>query len=197
MNAFVAGSSWVAVLCIAGCGASSPALVQPVGETHTNPSATGGGRPRGHDEPSAVVRIVVGDEVRRACRMPEAPPVAPEFDVDAESLRPLADDPLARVATCLASGALGGAKLTLTGYSDPRGDPAYNDRLGLYRAAAARQHLIGLGAPDTRMSVDSAGASLARGTDEASWALDRKIEVHLSTAHRPFTREQPRAGRRR
>lgn len=197
MKQIQTASILVAVLCMTACGARTPSLVQPIGETHTNPSSTGGGRPRGHDEPGAPVHIVVGDEVRRACSLPEKPAVPPEFDVEEAALRALgADDPLPAIATCVASGALGRAKLTLTGHSDPRGDGDYNDRLGLYRAAAAKQHLVGLGAPDTRMSVDSAGATLAKGNDETSWALDRKIEVHLSTEHRPLTRSDLHGGRR-
>jgi peptidoglycan-associated lipoprotein len=168
-------------------------LAQPVGETHKDPSATGGARPRGHDEPSAAVNVIVGDEVRRACRMPDPPPDVASFDVESARLRPHGDDPLTRVARCIESGELGGAKLWLIGHADRRGDADYNYRLGLYRAAAAKQHLVELGAPATRLSVESAGAREAKGTDESSWGPDHKIEVHLATAVRQsLNKREPR-----
>jgi peptidoglycan-associated lipoprotein len=203
VNVFEPGTSAIAALsfmCLtcAACGGASSRLVQPVGETHKDPSSTGGARPRGHDEPSADVGIVIGDEVRRACKMAEAPEVVPRFDVEAERLRPLgADDSLARVASCVGAGGLGGAKLWLIGYADRRGDADYNYRLGLYRASATKQHLVELGAPTARMSVESAGATEAKGTDEGTWALDHRIEVHLANAVRPLRRPEPRPHRRR
>jgi peptidoglycan-associated lipoprotein len=198
------GNTRIAVLCIApcaiglACSAGSPRLVEPIGETHRDPSSTGGARPRGHDEPTATVSVVLGDQLRRACNLPDPPADAPRFDVEQARLRPLGDDPLTRVASCIDAGRLGGAKLWLIGHADRRGDADYNYRLGLYRATAAKQHLVDLGAPAARLAVESSGAGEARGTDEASWAPDHRIEVRLAPAlQRSMHRREPRGSRGR
>lgn len=180
----------VAVFCIGSCLAGTACkreslpLEHPVGETHKSASSTGGARPRGQDEPSGPFFVVIGDEVRSACKLPEPPPAPARFDFEAARLHPIGDDPLADVAACLASGRIAEAELWLIGHADPRGNADYNYRLGLYRATGAKQHLVGLGVADARMSVESRGARDATGTDEATWALDRRIEVHLTSGVR-------------
>jgi outer membrane protein OmpA-like peptidoglycan-associated protein len=169
----------LAVLAVA-CAHQGPELVQPVGETHTTASSTGGGRPQGVDVPNAPIAVVVAEEVRRACSLPVERRRAPSFDVDSARLRPRGEDTLARVAACIVSGKLGDESITVVGHTDPRGAPSYNQQLGLYRAVAAKQYLVDLGVPAARLSVESLGEREARGTDEASWALDRTIEIRTA-----------------
>lgn len=154
--------------------------MQPVGETHTTASATGGARPLGVDGPAAAALVTLSDDVRRACNLARGEPRASVFDIDAARLRPRGEDVLARVAACVVSGKLGDESLTLVGHTDPRGSPSYNEQLGLYRAIAAKQYLAVLGVPEERLVVDSAGERGARGTDEASWSLDRTIEIRMT-----------------
>jgi outer membrane protein OmpA-like peptidoglycan-associated protein len=178
----------VLVALVAACAHQGTELVQPVGETHTTASSTGGAHPQGVDVPSAPIGVVVAEEVRRSCSLPQQRQRAPSFDVDSARLRPRGDDTLKRLAACILSGKLGDDPITIVGHTDPRGEASYNQQLGLYRAIAAKHYLVDLGVPAGRLSTDSLGAREARGTDEASWALDRTIELRMG----PVPGEIPR-----
>lgn len=169
------------MLFAAACGiGAGPKLEQPVGETHTTSSSTGGARPQGVDAPEATIGVVVGEDVMRLCNMRNPPRDVPRFDFEAARLVPRGDDVLARVAACVASGRLGSDTLTLTGHTDPRGTTEYNKQLGTYRALAAKQHLVDLGVAPSFVLTDSRGERDAQGSNEPSWASDRKVEVHLT-----------------
>jgi len=172
------GVTAVVVLAVA-CIHRGPELVQPVGETHTTASSTGGARPQGVDVPNARVSVVVAEEVRRACSLPLERRHAPIFELDSARLRPRGEDTLARIATCVVSGKLGDEPLTVVGHTDPRGEPSYNQQLGLYRAIAGKDYLVELGVPAGRLSTASVGERESKGTDDASWALDRTIEIRM------------------
>jgi len=169
----------LATLAAACAHQGGPELAQPVGETHTTASSTGGGRPQGVDAPSAPIGVVLAEEVRRACNLVQERSRAPSFDLYSARLRPRGEDSLARVAACIASGKLDDAPLLVVGHTDPRGDSEYNQQLGLYRAIAAKQYLVDLGVPAGRLSAESVGEREATGTNEASWALDRIIEIRI------------------
>jgi outer membrane protein OmpA-like peptidoglycan-associated protein len=180
----VLGSARRAALCtcllVTACGRDrSPPLEQPIGETHTSASPLAGARQQGQDARSGSVAVEVAESVRRACDLPDEPREAPRFDFDSAQLLPRGEDILARVASCVTARRLGDASLRIVGRTDPRGDAAYNQELGLYRALAAKQHLLDLGVPSDRIVVESRGERDARGTDEASWVLDRRIEVRV------------------
>ena len=124
--------------------------------------------------------VVIAEDVRRACDLPSTPHEAPRFDFDSARLRPRGEDVLVSVASCVARNRLGDAVLRVVGYTDPRGSAEYNEQLGLYRATAAKQHLVDLGVPAERIATDSRGERGSRGSDEASWALDRRVEIRLT-----------------
>jgi outer membrane protein OmpA-like peptidoglycan-associated protein len=170
-------------LCVVACGARTPQLEQPVGETHTNASSTGGARPQGVDTPSATIGVVIAPEVRRTCgiAVAEDSSKAPRFDVASSArLTPRGDDVLKALAACIAAGKLGDEQLTVSGFADPRGSTQYNEQLGLYRATAVRDHLGALGVPSTRLAVESRGDRDAHGRDEATWSLDRRVEIAIA-----------------
>lgn len=64
----------------------------------------------------------------------------------------------------------------LTGYTDPRGTEEYNLALGDRRARSVKDYMKSLGFSANDVSVSSVGEEYATGTDEASWAKDRKVE---------------------
>ena len=179
----------VCACAFSACGTGGPHLEQPVGETHTTSSSTGGARREGEDAAALSVRVVVGAEVRRACDMPEAPREAfgeaPEFAFESGRLRALGDDILQRVASCLTSGKLDAANLRVIGFADPRSTDEYAYRLGTYRGAAGKQHLVDHGVPAKRLIVESRGNQDAKGNDEPTWSLDRRVEVHVMDAGPP------------
>lgn len=163
---------------VVGCGNRSPRVAEPVGETHTTASSTVNARPQGQDTPTDALAVRIAPDVRRACELPDEPPgELPRFDFDSARLRPRGEDILERLAACIAEGRLGDSRLEIVGHTDPRGRSSYNQQLGMYRAVAAKQHLVDLGVPEDRLRVDSRGALDAKGTNEATWALDRRVEI--------------------
>jgi outer membrane protein OmpA-like peptidoglycan-associated protein len=86
---------------------------------------------------------------------------------------------LDQVAKCVKDGNLRGRVITIIGHSDPRGTAASNQELSADRAEAARDYLIEHGASSQNLRVVARGESDARGNDEASWALDRRVDFQL------------------
>ena len=69
-----------------------------------------------------------------------------------------------------------GKRVTVEGHCDERGTRDYNLALGERRANSARSYLIGLGIDPSRIVTVSYGKErpLALGSDEASWARNRR-----------------------
>ncbi len=67
-------------------------------------------------------------------------------------------------------------RITIEGHADERGTREYNLALGERRANAAKNYLVGLGVDANRISTVSYGKErpLATGSDEASWAQNRR-----------------------
>ncbi len=70
-------------------------------------------------------------------------------------------------------------RVELQGNCDERGDRDYNLALGEKRALEVRRFLINLGVAPERLSTVSFGEErpLAPGHDEASWALNRRVDL--------------------
>jgi peptidoglycan-associated lipoprotein len=67
-------------------------------------------------------------------------------------------------------------RVTIEGHCDERGTRDYNIALGERRANAAKNYLVGLGVDPARITTISYGKErpLALGSDEASWAKNRR-----------------------
>jgi peptidoglycan-associated lipoprotein len=104
---------------------------------------------------------------------------APKFDFDRAELT--ADDRavLDQVARCVTTGPLKGRSLHMVGRADPRGEVEYNMVLGGHRAASVEAYLQQLGVDRSKMDTTSRGKLDATGTDEATWARDRRVDVDL------------------
>jgi peptidoglycan-associated lipoprotein len=153
--------------------------------------ATGCSRPPKPTEPSialastkpCVARVPSGDaviiapEVRDACKLDDGH-VAPKFGFDSSSLGD-GRDVLGKLAACLTTGPLRGRHITLTGRADPRGEGEYNMVLGGSRAGAVAGYLGSLGVAKSAMVTTSRGELDARGSDEDSWARDRRVDIAL------------------
>lgn len=76
--------------------------------------------------------------------------------------------------------------VVIVGAADERGSEDYNYRLGLRRAASVRNQLVRDGVSSSRIQIRSVGESepMSDGHDEASWALNRRAEVHISAPDR-------------
>ena len=66
--------------------------------------------------------------------------------------------------------------VTIEGHCDERGTREYNLALGDRRANAAKNYLVSLGVPASRLTTISYGKErpVALGSDEASWAKNRR-----------------------
>ncbi len=125
--------------------------------------------------------INVSEELLEKCKLHfSSVEKAPKFEFDKSELQSADYDILTQIAVCLTSEPLKDASIVLVGRADPRGTEAYNDRLGLRRANSVASYIEQLGVVKDRMSRESRGERDAVGTDEASWAVDRRVDISLS-----------------
>jgi peptidoglycan-associated lipoprotein len=128
--------------------------------------------------------IVVEQSIREACGLSPDQLAGPaetgaHFPFASAQIKdPKSKDLLESVAKCINDGKLGDSKLELIGFTDPRGSDEYNMKLGQERADAVKNTLTKDGVNADRFVTESRGKSEATGTDEASWALDRRVEIH-------------------
>jgi peptidoglycan-associated lipoprotein len=99
------------------------------------------------------------------------------FDFDQSELRPEYADLLARHADRLADNSR--LRVRLEGHADERGSREYNIGLGERRAQAVRRMLLIQGAAAEQISTVSFGEErpAALGSDEESYALNRRVEI--------------------
>ncbi len=69
-----------------------------------------------------------------------------------------------------------GARATVEGHADERGTRDYNLALGERRANAAKNYLVSLGVPESRLRTLSYGEErpVATGSNEQAWARNRR-----------------------
>jgi len=101
------------------------------------------------------------------------------FDYDSRELPADARGVLQRLAGCVTTGSLKGAKVLLTGHCDPRGEYEFNMVLGAERAENVKGMLTALGVDGGHVTTSSRGKLDANGSDEASWSLDRRVDVEI------------------
>jgi peptidoglycan-associated lipoprotein len=95
------------------------------------------------------------------------------FGFNVSTLTRDATDTLARNAECLKKT---NQSIDLVGRADPRGTTEYNMALSDRRAQSARDYLRRAGIDSTRLRPVPRGNLDAVGTDEASWAKDRRVD---------------------
>ena len=129
-----------------------------------------------------TVGLSVSNEIAKACGIAahaDGKPVAPSFEYDSAALVEEDRVLLAQVAKCLTEGALKGRRVTLIGRADQRGEPEYNMTLGGSRADTVKRYMVDLGVGRDAMLSTSRGEMDATGTNEATWAHDRRVDVEL------------------
>jgi peptidoglycan-associated lipoprotein len=123
--------------------------------------------------------VSMSGDLRRVCGI-EDTGAAPKFDFDSAVLSPSDRSELDQLATCMTSGPLAGKDIQLVGRADPRGEAEYNMNLGATRASAVEHYLAQLGVSSGRLATTSRGALDAQGHDEATWAVDRRVDLRLA-----------------
>jgi peptidoglycan-associated lipoprotein len=86
---------------------------------------------------------------------------------------------LEKVALCFAEGPLKGRTLRVVGHTDSRGADEYNMVLGLSRADTIGNFVKTHGLPGKQVQTTSRGKLDAQGSDDASWAKDRRVDLLL------------------
>jgi peptidoglycan-associated lipoprotein len=73
-------------------------------------------------------------------------------------------------------------RLTIEGHADERGSVEYNVALGMRRAAAVREFLVGFGIDASRFELQSWGEDrpLVRGDNESAWAQNRRADFRIT-----------------
>jgi outer membrane protein OmpA-like peptidoglycan-associated protein len=167
-----------ALLCVAtACGHDQKQPVTP----NSGPASTA--RAPQAKAPPAVHReaIVVSEQIKEVCKLPETPKQEPQFDFDEAALRSRGESILDGVAACMLTGPMKDEQLVVTGHADPRGGEAYNQELGMRRSSSAQEYLVSRGVPAARIDVQSHGETDATGTDESSWQLDRRVDLDAAS----------------
>jgi peptidoglycan-associated lipoprotein len=118
--------------------------------------------------------INISEDIRKACGITDAEAY---FSFDSAQLGQQDLPVLGKLATCFVSGALAGHPMQLVGHADPRGGSDYNMVLGGSRADTVKTFLVARGLSESRIATSSRGELDARGTDDRSWAEDRRVDV--------------------
>ena len=166
-----------AALLACGSDPKPPATV-PSGSTvvaTTNPPPPAAANPKPSDDPSRS-NINISDEIKKACGITDAEAF---FAYDSANVRPQDKAVLKKLADCFMTGPLKGRELRLVGHADPRGEEEYNVVLGGRRADNVKTSIAAEGLTASKIATTSRGELDATGTDEASWAKDRRVDVVL------------------
>lgn len=161
------------IAAISGCGKNQPEANDPSEASLAMASRDTSA------EADRETTVQISKTLRERCQLPDTPQGAPKFDFDQATLRPRGQNVLDDVAICLTSGPLKGEVITLVGRADARGSEQYNQSLSESRAAAARNYLTQRGVPEAQLKLVARGEQGARGTDEETFALDRRVDVEL------------------
>lgn len=131
--------------------------------------------PQPPDSPTASA-VRISDEIVKACGINEPDAY---FAFDSANLRPQDAKVLLQVVTCFSTGPLKGRSLKIVGHADPRGGSDYNMTLGQSRADSVASYLVKKGMDKSKTESSSRGAMDATGSDEPSWARDRRVDMML------------------
>ncbi len=189
-TALVALTLATSLVFAAGCASKKPALTArakvqttaPIAQTDgtTDDAEAAALRARQLAEPPVNVspNLAVSSEIARACHL-TAQRATPEFGFDSTSIVEEDKELLGTLAKCMAEGALRGKNVELTGRTDSRGEAEYNMGLGESRADSVRRYLHDLGVAAVRLRATSRGELDANGSDESTWAHDRRVDIDL------------------
>lgn len=167
MNKTVLLLGTAALIGLAGCAKKPPAKLPPPPPTTTAPPSTSGSS----TGDNAGMGTTPGS---RADMLAQAGTDTVHFATDSSDLDGEATAILAKQAQWLLK--YPNVHATIEGHCDERGTREYNLALGDRRANAAKNYLVNAGIAAARLSVISYGKErpVATGSDEASWAQDRR-----------------------
>ncbi len=163
-------------LALSACSDEKKPAVAPVAPppvTSSAQPAVAANNPKPDDDATRG-NLNISDEIRKACGLSDAEAF---FAFDSAHVRPQDEAILKKLAVCFSTGALKGREMRLIGHADPRGSADYNLALGGKRADNVKTVIARQGLDSGKIATTSRGAMDATGTDEASWAKDRRVDV--------------------
>jgi peptidoglycan-associated lipoprotein len=161
---------------VAGCGSDAPppkTAVAAVAPTTTAAAAATTAPPTSNSESS----VAIDDEILKLCGISADEAF---FPFDSSSMEKTSVGPLKDIAKCFTTGPLKGKAMSIIGHADPRGDGDYNFALGQKRADSVASYLKAVGVGQGQVSTTSRGALDATGSDEPTWAKDRRVDIKLA-----------------
>jgi peptidoglycan-associated lipoprotein len=167
------------VVSVTACGGESKPVVAPA--TTSSGAATSAPTTPDNTRKAVGSNLTVSADIYRLCHLDVASDAqaAPKFAFDQTLIT--RDDAvvLDKVSTCLATGALAGRHVMLTGRADPRGTEEYNMSLGARRAHSVGSYMEQHKVQGTQVSETSRGALDSTGNDEAAFSADRRVDIAL------------------
>ena len=180
MNAAQSSKKATALTCLAilvGSASACGGKDRPAQDASGTSTADAAASPADARDRETTVQI--SKPLRDRCNLPATAQEAPAFEYDQATLHARGRNVLDDVATCMLQGPLKGEVITIVGRSDPRGSESYNESLAASRAAAAQNYLAQQGVPKDRMKLMARGEAGAQGSDEETWALDRRVDLEF------------------
>jgi peptidoglycan-associated lipoprotein len=167
----------LALFSVTACGDNPPPKTASDAKTGPTTAAPSTSRlpDKAPDSPTASA-VRISDEIVKACGIKQADAY---FAFDSANVRPDDASVLDQVVTCFTSGPLKGRTIKLVGHADPRGGSDYNMTLGQSRADSVAGYMLGKGMDKAKTESTSRGAMDATGSDEPSWARDRRVDLML------------------
>lgn len=163
-------------LCAACSSSQTPEAETPEAQPAPATEQSSGNSEKPGDDP-AQSDINISDEIKKACGLSDT---EARFAYNSANVREQDRAVLKKLADCFTTGGLKGRTMSLVGHADPRGEPEYNMVLGGRRADNVAAAIKREGLPEDQVTTTSRGETEARGTDEASWAADRRVDIHLA-----------------
>ncbi len=179
----VTAALFVGVSLVVACGSSAKkktTVAETAPVTTPGPAADEKPAPAVTNDQSVSPSLSLAGDIAGPCGIKPSVNPTPKFDYDKDDLTTDDRNVLTQLATCVTTGALKGKTLVLIGRADPRGTEEYNLSLGSRRSNTVVSFLMRLGVGKPQLNTTTRGALEATGTDEASWAQDRRVDIQLS-----------------
>jgi peptidoglycan-associated lipoprotein len=161
-----------------GCAEPAPEPKTPPPAPAPEPAPAPAPAPQGKetDDP-ARSEVNVSDKIRQLCGISEKDT---KFGYNSAQVSSRDKEVFKKLADCFTTGPLKGQTMHLVGHADPRGEPEYNMQLGEKRAGNVAKAVMGAGLAEAQVTTTSRGELDAHGTDESSWAEDRKVDIDVA-----------------
>ena len=161
------------VLSMSGCAAEKKPAASPALSNSETISSPVNPKP---DDDGTRGSLNISEDIRTACGLTDAETF---FAFDSADVHKEDGTVFKKLAVCFESGALKGREMRLIGYADPRGAADYNLALGGKRADNVKAIIERFGLNAKQVFTSSRGAMDATGTDEVTWAKDRRVEASI------------------